>query len=261
MVSPFKKMVVGRRSLRQGTLAFTLIELLVVIAIIGILAAMLMPALAKSKQKAYNINCTSNMRQIGMGVHMFAGDNDDYLAPGPNKIVASGGAGLWGGQMADPANSDQLIYYLYPYLTSQTNTKQACNVFLCPASVAQNPILQTNPTQATVYDVITAGAANSVGGPSWSKTLQFNPFGYANPLFSQAPHKLTEMTPAVWAGVTPWMLTDVDNWSLSGDPTTNGWANPYVPRMPMHGSTRNYVFFDGHVEALKFTTWGLSNPF
>jgi len=70
------------RARRAGTLGFTLVELLVVIAIVALLAAILLPVFAQARAKAYQAQCLSNLRQIGLAVAMYAQDDDEKLMPG-----------------------------------------------------------------------------------------------------------------------------------------------------------------------------------
>ena len=86
---------VSRKS--RKSLSFTLIELLVVIAIIAILASMLLPALNQARDKAHAINCSGNLKQIGLSVLMYTNDNDSFFPAITNKIghPGAGDFGSW----------------------------------------------------------------------------------------------------------------------------------------------------------------------
>jgi prepilin-type N-terminal cleavage/methylation domain-containing protein/prepilin-type processing-associated H-X9-DG protein len=231
-----------------GRRAFTLIELLTVIAIIGILAAIIIPTVGKVRSSATSAKCKSNLRQLAMGVILYAGDNKDRIPTNLYKGIGSTYTGL---------DQGALVSYIGPYLGN--GSKVIAPAFIrtleCPAHMAaKGDPSNTVPAPTSSYMILngTNSPFNNVNGVA----MPWGNYGPATPKPVMTISKISSLnfraTQNTIQSVPPSML------GKPASPSTTLLAvdNEYVTEGEVHGSgTMNASYFDGSVRALNPLTW------
>ncbi len=195
--------------------AFTLIELLVVIAIIGILAGLLLPALARARESARSIQCLSQARQLGIGVRLYTEDNQDEF-PRSQHSAFTHGQMTWGRALAPLLGSDTIRW-----------TNLLRRVYHCPSD------LRTNGWSYGLNVYFELGPDDDYEGKpqTWRRT-------------DSVSHPSATVTFAENASAADHIMPNF--WTAAQD------AVDVASRR--HGRRSNYTFVDGHAEAREFRT-------
>lgn len=273
---------------------FTLIELLVVVAIIGILAALLFAALSRGKQRAQQVYCLNNGRQMMTAIAVYVGDAKDNFPPNPddgNTVAGhnwcSGNAGVGDPQEFDPdLLKDPALSLLSSYLQGNTS------VFHCPGDKRMGLYQGSNP--ALMGQIVPAARTFSMNQAVGTICAEFDATrytGWSNSKHAGAPtlsvngiclnNQKTHHRDSPWitygkfAGIRApgpsmlWVLVDEDINGLNDAAFAFGMEAPYWYDAPgtYHNGGCGFAFADGHSEshhwaspAPKKSNSSLANP-
>jgi prepilin-type N-terminal cleavage/methylation domain-containing protein len=223
--------------------AFTLIELLVVIAIIAILAAVLLPVLASAQERAKRIQCLANLKQIGMGAILYAGDYNDKVPPGNQ--------GLTSPQFVQDAIADIVVTNLDTYM--KLSSVSSHSVWTCPD---RSPLLPLDAGNGQTY----IGYSYMCGMTNWSN---IPPIPAGSPT-SWSPVKLSQSKPW-WVMAADGIMKLGSVWA-GQDPTAVNAARWEYENVPPHKKGNdcaggNEVFADGSARWCSWQTMHNFNNF
>jgi len=223
---------IGTRNKGSRKAAFTLIELLVVIAIIAILAAILFPVFARARENARRASCTSNLKQLGLGIMQYVQDYDNFYPntgsgnsdPSVTLVNNASGFGLW-------------KVYTYPYVKS-------VQIYQCPSGINQNVgIYDTSYGRLSFPENFSYGVNELVVKPAANPPASgYSPLNIAKVGRSSELAMLADATFTIWNN--PNRVYNANASSTTGPPLN---ADPTLCR---HFEGAVIGFADGHCKYL-----------